>query len=153
MAVFQIFCICVHFCIICKFCNKFIISSFPHIDLNSNFVNMARSPAKKQLLVSLANNATSTAITRGNAYNSTNKSSDMLMMMGKSVENVYDKVRKYSILGKFKVWWLNRIYFPYLWYRICLTNSVSICIPVCSINFIIFFSKLILKFVKRLDFL
>jgi hypothetical protein len=60
----------------------------------NNFSNIARnSPAKKQLLVSLANNTTSTGISRVNNYGATNKSSDMLMMMGKSIENVYDRVK------------------------------------------------------------
>lgn len=53
-----------------------------------------RSPAKKQLLVSLANNTTSTGISRVNNYGSTNKSSDILTMMGKSMENVYDRVKR-----------------------------------------------------------
>ena len=55
---------------------------------------MTRSPAKKQLLVSLGSSTnTSTSISRVNNYGQTNKSSDILMMMGKSVENVYDKVK------------------------------------------------------------
>lgn len=47
------------------------------------------SPAKKQLLVSLANqqSCTSTTIAKGNH----NKSSEVLMMMGKSTENLHDK--------------------------------------------------------------
>jgi hypothetical protein len=54
---------------------------------------MTRSPAKKQLLVSLGSTNTSTSISRGNNYGQTNKSSDIMMMMGKSVENVYEKVK------------------------------------------------------------
>jgi hypothetical protein len=60
----------------------------------NNFMNMTRSPGKKQLLVSLAsqNSCTTASVMRGSNYVSANKSSDMLMMMGKSIENVnYDK--------------------------------------------------------------
>lgn len=49
---------------------------------------LAQSPAKKHLLVSMGDqHNTNTSIARGN----NNKPSDVLMMMGKSFENLYDK--------------------------------------------------------------
>jgi len=53
---------------------------------------MSRSPAKKQLLVSLgsSNTHTQTAVSRCNNF-STQLSND-IGMMGKSFENVYEKV-------------------------------------------------------------
>jgi hypothetical protein len=55
---------------------------------------MIRSPVKKQMLVSVgSSNSATTAMTRANG-----KSSDVLMMMGKSVENIYDKVRDFFCL-------------------------------------------------------
>ncbi len=61
---------------------------------NNNLANMIRSPVKKQLLVSLApnqNNQTSTGITRGSGYNLNNKSTDVLTMLGKSNENIFER--------------------------------------------------------------
>ena len=55
---------------------------------------MIRSPVKKQLLVSLApnqTNQTSTGITRGSGYNLNNKSTDVLTMLGKSNENIFER--------------------------------------------------------------
>ena len=49
---------------------------------------MSRSPAKKQLMVSLTSQSTTTSITRNN--NITNKQTNDLL--GKSIENVYEKV-------------------------------------------------------------
>lgn len=57
--------------------------------------NVARSPGKKQLLVSLGQQSTttSTSVLKGNSQHAVNgnKSSEVLMMMGKSIENLYEK--------------------------------------------------------------
>lgn len=51
---------------------------------------LSQSPAKKHLLVSMGDQQnTNTSIARGN--NNNNKHPDVLMMMGKSFENLYDK--------------------------------------------------------------
>ena len=60
---------------------------------NVDYSNMTRSPAKKQMLVSLtsAQTTTHTSISRGNSY-SNNKLTNDIVVIGKSVENVYEKV-------------------------------------------------------------
>ncbi len=68
---------------------------FSFIDLinNNNFM-LSQSPAKKHLLVSMGEQqSTNTTIARGNNnnINNNNKPSDVLLMMGKSFENLYDR--------------------------------------------------------------
>ena len=54
---------------------------------------LSQSPAKKHLLVSMGEQqSTNTTIARGNNnINNNNKPSDVLLMMGKSFENLYDR--------------------------------------------------------------
>ena len=55
--------------------------------MNNNLCNVAQSPAKKQLMVSMGQQQqTNTSIANGNL-----KASDMRTMMGKSIENLYEK--------------------------------------------------------------